>query len=178
MLLQTAKAWVEGPAGRKRARCLLDGGSQRSLVHQTLVKSLKLPAVKQDTLTLHTFGSSVPVVTTQHSEGHLGKCLGPQQRIEIEAVEMPQVGSAVMKVPGEEIQHELKRKGLRLADFPGNDDDPELSVLIGADYYWQIVTSKMERLTETLVALESTFGWSVQGPVSMSSVTERVMRIH
>lgn len=30
----------------------------------------------------------------------------------------------------------------------------------------------MERLTETLVALESTFGRSVQGPVSMSSVAE------
>ena len=30
----------------------------------------------------------------------------------------------------------------------------------------------MERLTETLVALESTVGWSVQGPVSMSSVAE------
>lgn len=64
------------------------------------------------------------------------------------------------KDPAEQIQHELKRKGLLLADFTG-DDDPELSVLIGADYYWHIGSSRVERLTEMLVALESTFGWSV-----------------
>ena len=40
-----------------------------------------------------------------------------------------------------------------------------------ADCYWQIVSEKAERLTETLVALESTFGWSGKGPVSTSSVT-------
>lgn len=67
VLLQTAKAWVEGPAGRKIARCLLDGGSQRSFVHETLVRSLRLPAVKQETLTLHTFGSSVPVMTQRNT---------------------------------------------------------------------------------------------------------------
>ncbi|XP_035768984.1 probable voltage-dependent N-type calcium channel subunit alpha-1B [Neolamprologus brichardi] len=77
-----------------------------------------------------------------------------------------------MKVPGEQIQHELKKRGLQLADFPGSNEEPEHAVLIGADYYWQIVTGRVERLTETLVALESTFGWSVQGPVSASTVTE------
>ena len=77
-----------------------------------------------------------------------------------------------MKVPGEQIQHELNRKGLQLADFPGDDNDPEISVLKGADYYCQIVSSRVERLTEILVALESTFGWLVQGPVSISSVAE------
>lgn len=39
--------------------------------------------------------------------------------------------SAVIKVPGEPIQEELKRQGLQLADFPlEGAGDPELSVLI------------------------------------------------
>ena len=29
VLLQTVKAWIEGPAGRKLVCCLLDGGSQK-----------------------------------------------------------------------------------------------------------------------------------------------------
>lgn len=63
VLLQTAKAWVAGPLGRKVARCLLDGGSQRSFIHENLVKSLNLPIIRQETLTLHTFGSSVPTTS-------------------------------------------------------------------------------------------------------------------
>lgn len=50
VLLQTVKAWTEGPAGRKIVRCLLDGGSQRSFIHQGVVKALRLPVVRQETL--------------------------------------------------------------------------------------------------------------------------------
>lgn len=51
---------------------------------------------------------------------------GTQQRVDIEAVETPQVCSAVIKVPGEPIQEELKGQGLQLADFPvEGTDDPE-----------------------------------------------------
>ena len=96
-----------------------------------------------------------------------------QQKIEIEAVETPQVCTAVIKVPSEPIQEELRRKGLQLADFPlDGADDPELSMLIGADYYWQVVSGKVQRITESLVAVESSFGWVLQGPVSTSSVTD------
>ncbi|XP_021468061.2 uncharacterized protein LOC110529827 [Oncorhynchus mykiss] len=160
VLLQTAKAWVEGPSGRKIARCLLDGGSHIvCFIHETLVKGLKLPVIRQEALTLHTFGSSAPATSQRNTaKVILENVWDKQQRIEIEAIETPQVCTAVMKVPGEQIQHELNRRGLQLADFPGDDNDPELSVLIGADYYWQIVSGRVERLTETLVALESTFG--------------------
>eukprot|EP00063_Salmo_salar_P084036 XP_014058871.1 PREDICTED: uncharacterized protein LOC106606921 [Salmo salar] len=173
VLLQTAKAWVEGPSDRKIARCFLDGGSQRSFIHENLVKGLKLPVIRQEALTLHTFGPSAPATPQRNTvKVILENVWDKQQRIEREAIEIPQVCTAVMKVPGEQIQHELNRKGLQLADFPGDDNDPELSVLMGADYYWQIVSGRVERLTETLVALESTFGWLVLGPVSMSSVAE------
>lgn len=45
-------------------------------------------------------------------------------------------------------------------------------MLIGADYYWQVVSGKVERLTESLVALESIFNWAVQRPIPMSSLTD------
>lgn len=54
VLLQTARALVACPLGRKIARCLLDGGSQRGFIHENLVKSLNLPIIRQETLTLHT----------------------------------------------------------------------------------------------------------------------------
>lgn len=63
--------------------------------------------------------------------------------------------------------------GLPSADVSGtSDEDLELSVLIGADYYWKLVSGRVERLSESLVAIETIFSWTVQGPVSMSSMSE------
>lgn len=172
VLLQTAKAGVVGHTSRKMVPCLLDGGSQGSFVHEDVVKELQLPVTRQGTLTLHTFGSFTPT-TVSHNivKLSLENVWHKQQRIEIEAVVTPQVCTALMKVPGEQIQKEMKRRGLQLADSDG-DYKPELSVLIGSDYYWQIVSGRVERLTKSLVALESTFGWAVQGPMTVSSMTE------
>ncbi|RXN24216.1 hypothetical protein ROHU_000842 [Labeo rohita] len=78
-----------------------------------------------------------------------------------------------MKIPGEHIQAELKRKGLQLADSTDSDTHgTELSMLIGADYYWRVVSGQVERITDALVAVESIFGWSVQGLVKMFQVSE------
>ncbi|KAL7824555.1 hypothetical protein SRHO_G00098440 [Serrasalmus rhombeus] len=172
VLLQTAKAWAIGPTSRKMVCCLLDGGSQGSFVHKNVVKELQLPVTRQGTLTLHTFGSSTPTTVSRNIvKLSMENVWDKQQRIEIEAVVTPQVCTALMKVPGEHIQKEMKRRGLQLADCDG-DYKPELSVLIGSDYYWQIVSGRVERLTKSLVALESTFGWAVQGPMAVSSMTE------
>lgn len=172
VLLQTAKAWVVGPTSRKMVRCLLDGGSQGSFVHENVVKALQLPVTRQGTLTLHTFGSSAPTTVSRNIvKLSLENVWDNRQGIEIEAVVTPKVCTALMKVPGEHIQMEMKTRGLQLADCAG-DDKPELAVLIGSDYYWQIVSGRVERLTKSLVALESIFGWAVQGPVAVSSMTE------
>lgn len=50
-----------------------------------------------------------------------------------------QICAAVMKVPGDDIQEDMTRTDLLLTNFPG-DDKPGLSVLIGSDYYWPIVS--------------------------------------
>lgn len=87
-------------SGRKIVRCLLDGGSQRSFIHESVVKALRLPVVRQETLHLHTFRCTAPV-TVQHNvvKVSLENVWNTQQRIETEAAETPQVCTAVIKVP-------------------------------------------------------------------------------
>ncbi|KAG1927518.1 hypothetical protein F2P79_024188 [Pimephales promelas] len=181
VLLQTVRAWAEGPGGRKSIRCLLDGGSQRSFISENTVRALKLPVMKQETFTLHTFESTAPATSRRNTvKVTLQSIWNKDQKVEVEALETPQVCTAVMKIPGEHIQAEMKRKGLQLADYqdPGTCDT-ELSLLIGADYYWHVVSGQVERITDALVAVESIFGWSVQGPVTMSSVSDAAcMHIH
>lgn len=70
----------------------------------------------------------------------------------IEAVETPQVCTAMIKVPSKPIQAEIKKRGLQLADFPlQGADEQELQVLIGADYNWQAA----QKVTNSLVAVEN-----------------------
>lgn len=174
VLLQTVKTWTVGPRERKVTRCLLDGGSQRSFIHRSVVRALGLPVIRQETLNLHVFGSTSPVTEKRNVvRVELENMWNTDQRLEIEAVETPQVCTAVIKVPSQPIQAEIKRRGLRLADFPlEGANDQELQVLIGADYYWQAVTGKVQKVTKSLVAVESIFGWALQGPVTTSSVTD------
>lgn len=132
------------------------------------MKALGLPVLGKETLHLHTFGSAAPVTVQRNIvKVSLQNVWNTQQKTEIEAVETPQVCTAVIKIPSEPIQEELKK------NFPlDGPDDAELSLLIGADYYWQVVSGKVQRITESLVAIESSFGWSLQGPISSSSVTD------
>lgn len=103
------------PTSRKMVRCLLDGGSLGSFVHENVVK-VQLPVTRQGTLTLHTFGSSAPTTVSRNIvKLSLENVWDKQQGIEIEAVVTPKVCTALMKVPGEHIQMEMKSRGLQLA---------------------------------------------------------------
>ncbi|KAH7961374.1 hypothetical protein HPB52_008579 [Rhipicephalus sanguineus] len=39
----------------------------------------------------------------------------------------------------------------------------EVSVLLGSDVYWKVATGKVDHLTSNLTAVETKFGWTVQG---------------
>ncbi|KAH7973100.1 hypothetical protein HPB52_021597 [Rhipicephalus sanguineus] len=39
----------------------------------------------------------------------------------------------------------------------------EVSVLLGSDIYWKVATGKVDHLTSNLTAVETKFGWTVQG---------------
>ncbi len=155
-------------------RRLMDGGSQGSFVLEKHVKVLKLPVVKKETLKLHTFDSDTPVTRDRSVvKLVLQNISNQEQSIEIEAVKTPKVSSAIMQVPGEQIQMQLEKRGLQSADISGSSDEElELSVLIGSDCCWKMVSGRVERLSESLVAIETLFCWAVQGPVSMSSMSE------
>lgn len=53
--------------------------------------------------------------------------------------------------------------------LPVGDDSEDLTpatdVLIGSDHFWDFLTGKVKRLTGTLTAFETVFGWAVQGKV-------------
>ena len=72
-------------------------------------------------------------------------------------------------------EHYSHLSRLKLADNSDGSTPMEVDVLIGSDFYWQLMTGDIRRGEEGPVALHSRFGWVLSGPVSfpnpeMSSV--------
>ncbi|RWR99520.1 uncharacterized protein B4U79_08668, partial [Dinothrombium tinctorium] len=78
-----------------------------------------------------------------------------------------EITAALIDVPGVAIKRALEKHDLKLADFNHfKCEEKDISILIGADYYWKVVTGKCERISSTLVAMETKFGWCLHGPIN------------
>ncbi|GFW80456.1 reverse transcriptase domain-containing protein [Trichonephila clavipes] len=87
----------------------------------------------------------------------------PNLCIEIEAVETEHISITNLPTPDRNIDKKFRYlKNVQLAD-PYEVNGKEISILIGADYYYQVVTGRITRLNQSLVTVETLFGWSLQG---------------
>lgn len=113
-------------------------------------------------LNLHTFGSSEPKQVTYNKVKLTLSNIRNGQSVEIEVLETPRVCTSIMKVAREESHRDLEHKGMQLTDTAVSGlEIQELRVLIGGDYYWTVVSRKVECLSEQLVELDSKFGWLI-----------------
>nr|XP_037291952.1 uncharacterized protein LOC119188043 [Rhipicephalus microplus] len=168
--LQTFRAFVNKNGKTKYVRGVLDGGSQRSFVTEDFAKTFHLQVLGETQIALNTFG-----------------CLSPSTVERLQVVEVPlrsQHGSetcTVHKIVVPVICHDiafpkadshfvqnlcLERKVI--ADEKKFDAETEnsLSLLIGADHPWQIVSGRIVKSAEVpgLLAIDTAFGWTLQGP--------------
>ena len=75
--------------------------------------------------------------------------------------------------------------GLELADWAGQGSKLEVDVLIGSDYYWDLVTGAVSKGTNGPTAIHTKLGWVLSGPIvvkgpnqcSTNLVTTHVLRI-
>ncbi|KAJ8948810.1 hypothetical protein NQ318_013462 [Aromia moschata] len=86
--------------------------------------------------------------------------------ITINAVEVPEICFDSLCTPSLEdpaiYNFSIK---FSLADSPNFNTKtvPGISILIGADYYWKIVTNNTQKITESLMGIETKFGWTIHG---------------
>ncbi|GFT98235.1 reverse transcriptase domain-containing protein [Trichonephila clavipes] len=166
VLLQTCTSCVRSPLDDKleTVRLLLDNGSMRSFITREISRQLKLPVVRKETLSVYSFGAKqatektynvVKVIIENRDE--------PTLNIEIEALETDQITATNIPVPSNNISNINKQlKGLKLADcyeFRNNN----IVILVGADYYYDVVLNRIKRLNDKLVATETLFGWCILG---------------
>lgn len=178
VLLQTATVWIDASKQSQLAKCLLDGGSQRSFIREDISRALGLPIVGTEVLKLHTFGSVTHKRVMARKVTAILRNLKTNEAVDVELLKTPTVCSSKIQMANETLRRSLEDKGLQVADTPVRGMEKEcLGILIGGDQYWNVVSGRTERLNNGIVAVESKFGWLIQGVVSipvMNVTTEPV----
>ncbi|KAL1472670.1 hypothetical protein MTO96_022892 [Rhipicephalus appendiculatus] len=91
----------------------------------------------------------------------------------IEVLDIEEICSDKLVLP-DDAAHLAGVADLQLADVtlsPTRNDRKNIEILIGADNYWSIASSEVRNLQGALVAVNTDFGWTLQGPIPQAVST-------
>ena len=181
VIMQTAliEAMDLGQSKSEITRVLMDTGSQRTYITEEIVKKLNLTTEGNVKLTVFTFGASkpkeiaTPIVTVllKSKKGNT---------ISIKASVVPKISGNVQRAPIK-IDNQLKiNRKCELADtLPKHTESSSIGILIGNDYYNDIMSTERIKIHEGLYIIKSKFGWMINGrpKTKEGSKDENVMLI-
>ena len=167
VLLQTARAHIYGASNPRRSievRLLLDSGSQRSYLSKRASDSLELQPTGEQQLAIATFGSSreclqtYPVVEVcMKLKGFSPLCLS--------LYVTPMICEPLVSQPIASCLTDSQHlASLDLADYSSGEASLEVDMLIGSDFYWDLVTGGVSRGIRGPVAIHTKLGWVLSGP--------------
>ncbi|XP_042148739.1 uncharacterized protein LOC120844826 [Ixodes scapularis] len=168
VLLQTAEAWASGTKNKAMARVLFDGGSQRSFITEDLSRRLGCKVVGSERLAVGYFGGHnqeknfrMVFITLQSKQN--------VHTYHLEALETSIISDQRLPQPDNNVVQELRQLNYAIAVIANDDNSNPIGILIGAEHYWDFVTGQVTKLNGNIKAIETSFGWTVHGPMSLSS---------
>ncbi|GFS42877.1 integrase catalytic domain-containing protein [Trichonephila inaurata madagascariensis] len=157
--------WVRiaGIKWHKNVRVLLDCGSQRSYISESLVAELGLPIVSKENLALTLFGGS-RTEPKFHNKHRIKLCSASPRAcssLEFEFLDQNVICGNIPRVSKGSILKELKRNNIWLSDMGA--DCPKIDILIDSDNYGKILTGQVSELKGGLMTFGTKLGWVVCG---------------
>ena len=165
--LKTAVAPISAEGLRIRGNILFDNGSQRSFVTEEVATQLNLKPSGSENITVAPFGAeymssqclSVACVYVETESG---------ERIPISVLIVPFIAAPLQNSVRTSINNFPHLQGLKLAHPVTNEDNFQISALIGADFYWTFVEDKVVR-GDGPTAQQSKLGYLLSGPIHQVS---------
>lgn len=168
VLMQTATATIVNSPGTKpsNVRLILDSGSQWPYITERLAENLKLKLKSPERLTVATFGSDKPQqISYRPTSLHLTLKNGSLMPIEVSVV--PHITAKISRTPlNPEDLAFLKNEGWepKLADtLPGEAEHGSIEMLIGNDYYFELLLTRKMELGNGLFLFQSKLRWILGG---------------
>ena len=175
VLMQTATTEIQSidSINCESVRLLLDSGSHRTYFTEHMAKQLKLKTGKQkEEIAVMTFGSDKPQVIRAPSTS-----LKPKLRdgtyFVIKANIVPTITGSIQRIPIDTTTCKdwgYLWKDICLADtFPNEKETSSIDLLIGNDYYLDLVLPQKIQVNRGLYLLGSKLGWILTGRTSSES---------
>ena len=163
-LLKTAVANVHANGTGIEANILLDEGSQRSFLTEGLARSLRLQPHHTEDISLASFGSpTTQVKKLDVATIYLETIIG--DRLPLSVLIVPTTAAPVQHVTHYTTAELPYLKGLQLATPMTAGEQFEITLLIGADHYWQVVEDHIVR-GQGPTAIKSRLGYLLSGPLT------------
>ena len=176
-LLKTAIAEVRSGPNRCKAQVLFDEGTQRSFITQQLADSLKVDSCKRQRICISAFGGESIPRELQSTSIAIQTNDGGEVPISVLVVHKIHVATPLQNaipLPDNQYPH---LHSLHLAHPVGSDNKFEITLLVGADFYWNLVQDKIIRCNGP-TAVESKIGYLLSGPLSPSDTKASVSMFH
>ncbi|XP_053389091.1 uncharacterized protein LOC128552105 [Mercenaria mercenaria] len=126
------------------ATILFDEGSQRSYITQSLAQELQLARETTETICLSAFGGKSDGV--QHLDTTTVYLItDSKQKIPIKTIIVPTIANPITNHLKDSTVNLPYLRGLKLAHPVSSDSCFNISLLIGADFYWDIVEDEVRR---------------------------------
>ena len=156
-----------------QARILFDTGSQRTFITQDMRHKLELKTIGNELLDVTTFGT---IQSTRKTYDIVSfTIVAEKEDIKISSLVTPVI-CPPLSVKMKNIQIPPELKGLKLADPSHSSENLEVDIIIGNDYYGQLITGKIIKAeNEALIAMESKFGWLLSGPIHKANCSENYL---
>ena len=168
VLMQTATSTVKNIAGNSSTpvRMILDSGSQRTYITENMAKDLKLELNSTEKLMVVTFGSNQPKhIWCKPAKLQLTLKDGGIMILDVSVV--PSITGRVSRAPlNPEDMSFLKSEGWesKLADtLPSKVEYISIEILIGNDYYFDLLLPRKMELGGGLSLVQSKLGWILGG---------------
>ncbi|XP_052764085.1 uncharacterized protein LOC128206006 [Mya arenaria] len=171
VLMQTAKASVgnRDTSVHETTRLLFDSGSQRTYITERLANKLGLKPTAEQELKLVTFGSEhTKVIKTKSVNIDITLMDGSCMKLTANVV--PTISGTIQRNPLTKVlskQMEHLINSVDLSDtIPRAQETTTIDVLIGNDYYLDIVLPQRIEIEPGLYLLSSKLGWILTGRLS------------
>jgi hypothetical protein len=178
VFLETAIATAQSQFFKCSSNILVDKGAQRTFITLDLVKQLKLQPIWRESLVLIGF-TSCRGVSDFYDVVQLSLIDRQGSPILIQAIVIPHIVDPLGDPYRAVLLSMPHLKNLSLAHPVTNKSDFNVEILIGADYYWDIVGDQVIRGPGP-TAVQSKIGYLISGRLDNSSdnIKQSVLNLH
>jgi len=176
-LLKTAVADVRSGHHSCSANILFDEGAQQSFISQELADRLNDRSQGTVATSISSFGGASTLNTLQYTNIDLITRAG--DTVTLSVLVVPKIATP-LKIPSflyHSVQGFPYLRELDLAHCITHTSDFEITLLIGADFYWSVVQDQIIRGNGP-TAVQSKLGYLLSGPISSSENTRDLQVFH